>query len=443
MALLGAPSARRSGLLGPGIQQAAARSSESVAQVLKDDQGGRLPVAIGLLLFALLLPTEMSLNLAGLRLTPYRIVLLTTFFSSIRTVRSGLVGRPILADKAIAAFGAWALFALLLREGPQRAIESGGIFIAESLGAYYLARAHVRDAADLIAVGKGLFVGMVILSLLAIPEMLTGQRIVHDVAGAIFGGRQDTLVEGRLGLSRAYGPFDHPILYGTFCAAAFSLSRVLSGRRPDLVKDTGRSALVAFAALASLSSGCIMAVMFQAGLATYGAVLRQVASRWKLLTAACLGAYALISALSDRSGLKAVLWYVTLSRDTAAYRIMIWEHAGENIWRHPLVGIGLENWIRPTWMPESVDSFWLVLSLSYGLPAVALLAVACLWLMARVGRRPLGCLAERRLRSAWCLTFAALLFTGFTVHYWNNVFVLFFFMLGCGGWMARDAEQGA
>lgn len=433
MSLLGASAPGRS-LLSPSaaILEAPRPSTREEATV----EGGRAPWVLVLLVLALLLPTELSLNLGGLRLTPYRIVLLWTFLPTI-TGLGAVVGRLHLADRALIGFCGWALIALLLRDGPVRMVESGGIFLVESLGAYLLARRYVRSAADLLAVARLLFLAMVVLALVAIPESLTGERFVHDIAGGLFGNRPPMEVEGRLGLERAYGPFDHPILYGTFCAAGFSLSRVASGAWPNPVKDLGRAGIVALAALASLSSGCIMAVLLQMGLASYSALLRGFAARWKLLSAVLISGYCLVSLVSDRSGLKAILWYVTLSRDTAAYRIMIWDHAGENISRHPLLGIGVENWVRPSWMPESVDSFWLVLTLNFGLPAVAMLVVGVVWLLFRAGRAQ-GGLAERRLRSAWCMTFAALLFTGFTVHYWNNMFVLFFFLLGCGGWFADD-----
>lgn len=401
----------------------------------------KVPLIPGCLLFALLLPTEMSFQVGSLRLSPYRVVLLLALVPTMLKLFQGKAGPLQLTDKALLLFCLWAALAFALRDGPGRALESGGIFFLESFGAYAIARVHVRNVETFRRVASWLVVGVALLAMLAIPEMLTGKRLVHDVFGAIFGGRQDTLVEGRMGLSRAYGPFDHPILYGTFCAAAFSIAwGTWSGWRGRLPMRFARVGLVCLAVCASLSSGCIMAVMLQAVLLAYRRATACICARWKLLSAVLLLAYTAVSMFSNRSGLKAILWYVTLSRETAAYRIMIWENATDNIVRYPLLGIGKEHWVRPSWMPESVDSFWLVLSLDCGLPGVAFLTTGVVWLIVRVGRSVKSNQHLASIRLAWVFTMIALLFTGFTVHYWNNVFVLFFMLLGLGAWMGAPPE---
>ncbi len=49
-------------------------------------------------------------------------------------------------------------------------------------------------------------------------------HILHDGLAAISGGAPAPFIDPRMGLERTFGPFDHPILYGVFSAAAFSLA---------------------------------------------------------------------------------------------------------------------------------------------------------------------------------------------------------------------------
>ena len=388
------------------------------------------------LVLALVLPTELSLYLGPLRLTPYRLVLLPVFVGLLSGILSGRVGRLLVADRCIMAFAAWAVMATAVTQGPASALESGGILVVESLGAYLVGRTFVRSEADMRRFAGLLALVVCVLTVIVLPELITGKHLVHDVFGALTGRRQPTPVEGRFGLWRSYGPFDHPILHGSFCATAFGMAFCLrSGRR------MARGLMIALGAFSSLSSACLMALFLQVGLLLYGRVTRALRQRWALLGLALLGAYTAISVLSSRSGLKALLWYLTFDRHTASYRIQIWEHGMANVAANPLFGLGDASWDRPSWMAESVDAFWLQLALTYGAPAPLLLIVASVLLLRGAGRCRVLDEAGRLLRDGWAVTLVALLFVGFTVHYWNNMFVLFFLMLGAGAWMTDPAGR--
>jgi hypothetical protein len=64
-----------------------------------------------------------------------------------------------------------------------------------------------------------------------IPEALTGIHILHDGISGAVGGPMAPFIEPRMGLERTFGPFDHPILYGVFCASAFSLAYFVVAER--------------------------------------------------------------------------------------------------------------------------------------------------------------------------------------------------------------------
>jgi O-antigen ligase len=290
---------------------------------------------------------------------------------------------------------------------------------------------------------KAMTVLMMVLLAAGLPETLSGQHLTHDIFG-VLGNRPSTEVEGRFGMARAYASFDHPILFGSF--AGMWLALLWDARRGDgLVRRAGRGALVVATTFCSLSSGCLMAIFLQGALIAYRQVTRWLPGRWLLLVSVILAGYGAVSAASSRSGLKVLLWYLTFDRHTASYRIGIWEHATDDVARSPLFGVGVENWERPDWMAQSIDSFWLVLSMNYGLVAVGALALAVITQIRGVARAPKGDADLQRLRLSWTFSMVALCLVGFTVHFWNNVFCAFFFILGCGGALANThaSPEGA
>lgn len=422
----------------PGTTRIAAASDRAPVATAAEVEAAGSSRSIWLWAFPLViaLPTELSLNLGGLRLTPYRIVLLACFFPSLLQVLQGEQVKRRAADLWATLFGLWAVLAFAIRNGPVQAIESGGILIAESLGAYLLARAAVRSVSDLRRFLKAMTVLMMVLLAAGLPETLSGQHLTHDIFG-VLGNRPSTEVEGRFGMARAYASFDHPILFGSF--AGMWLALLWDARRGDgLVRRAGRGALVVATTFCSLSSGCLMAIFLQGALIAYRQVTRWLPGRWLLLVSVILAGYGAVSAASSRSGLKVLLWYLTFDRHTASYRIGIWEHATDDVARSPLFGVGVENWERPDWMAQSIDSFWLVLSMNYGLVAVGALALAVIAQIRAVAGAPKGDPDLQRLRLSWTFSMVALCLVGFTVHFWNNVFCAFFFILGCGGALASS-----
>ena len=106
----------------------------------------------------------------------------------------------------------------MYHEGGQPGLVYGGSQALESLGGYLVARAWVRNEADLRATLRALGWAIFVAALIALPETLLGQIFTHDLLRAITGYYHPIGIEQRLGLTRAYGVFDHPIHYGTFCA---------------------------------------------------------------------------------------------------------------------------------------------------------------------------------------------------------------------------------
>jgi len=195
----------------------------------KKNKSGRLPLPVKLFVFALAFPPELSVELAGLRLSAYRIVILIFLIPSL--IRLGkkhnghrLLAKPLPVDWLILAHAVWALLALIANEGFGQGVESGGIYLLEATGSYLLARAYIRDANDFQNLSKLMLRLVAVLLVFAVAESVTGIHAIRDIFRAVLGGSTLPYIEPRLGLHRAFTSFDHPILYGIFCASAFGMA---------------------------------------------------------------------------------------------------------------------------------------------------------------------------------------------------------------------------
>jgi hypothetical protein len=388
---------------------------------------------VWLFVVGLVLPVESSVMIGDLRLSPYRAILILAVIPVVYRFLTGQAHGVRLPDVLMLAHTFWAVGALFLVHG-DAAIEPAGIYALEATVPYFLARTYIRSAADFEAFAR---VMAVVIALL-IP-WAAYESISHHILR-----NPPTQYPPRWGLSRAYGPFEHPILYGTFCAAMFGITfYALKGR----VQPSGRllrAGGVLAATFFSLSAGPLTALMAQVGLAGWNWLMRRVRHRWLVLAGLFAGAWTVVSLLSTRTPIHVFIWYFTFDRGTSYMRILIWEYGSANVVAHPVFGIGMNDWARPDWMPPSVDNFWLVIAMRYGVPAVAFLLLAMLWMCFKVGRnKQLEDPHARNCRLGWMFSLIGLIVAGSTVHYWNATFCLFMFLLGAGAWMTRPAPAAS
>ena len=135
--------------------------------------------------------------------------------------------------------------------------------------------------------------------------------------------------------------------------------------------------------------------------------------------------------------------YATFSAETAYWRGLIFEYGMQNVWAHPLFGLGMGDWARPEFMhTSSVDNFWLLITMRYGIMAFILMVIGYFVPLFRIMFRDFSLdplLAQIRL--AWVFTFLGLSFTLVTVHIWSNIFSFVFFMFGSGMWLLQASPQ--
>ncbi len=394
------------------------------------------PVPIVIFLFAMMLPTAVSVNLGGLRLSAYRVVLILMFLPMFFQLISGRRGRMHVFDMLVLAHCGWALLALIKWGGLARGIESGGIYSVECAGAYLMGRLYVRTYEDFVGVAR-VYVGLVLATLVfTIPEALSGIHILHDGIAAAFGGPKAAFIEQRMGIERAFGPFDHPILYGVFSASAFSMAYfVVAERRLMNLGGMAKAGGVVLAAFISASGGPYTVLMMQGFVAAWERALGKMHGRWAALFSLFAIVYMGIDLLSNRTPFHVFVEYLTFSKESAYNRILIFEYGSAEVARHPLFGIGLGDWTRPVWMSDSMDNFWLITAVRYGLPAFLFQVGLLLGLVWVVGQRKNLPMEWRRARHAWAFTLFGIGVAAATVHLWNALFVLFFFLIGLGAWL--------
>jgi hypothetical protein len=108
-----------------------------------------------------------------------------------------------------------------------------------------------------------------------------------------------------------------------------------------------------------------------------------------------------------------------------------------------LLGIGLGEWVRAPWMSASMDNFWLVVAVRYGLPAFFFLAAAILLIVIRAARQKNVTPEWESCRMGWIVTIAGTAIGVCTVHLWNNTFGFFMFVVGAGAWLMDRPKPAA
>jgi len=375
------------------------------------------------------------IELGSLKLTPYRIVLIVAFVPCLVALVSGKLGRVRLVDICVLLYGVWCMIALTALHGVQPALQTGGVLFLETSGAYLMARRYIRSADDFYALVRMLFLIVVVLLPFALIETLTGHGVLLEALSHVFPTVTEVHMPPRAGFSRAQSIFDHPILMGVCCGSVFSLAHMVLGRGEPMGKRWLRTATVAFTVVLSLSSCPLSGLTVQTLLMGWNWLLRSFAGRWKLLVGLISAAVLAIQLFAHRPLLTILYQDFAFDAESAMFRVLIWNYGTQSVVHNPLFGVGLGRWERPSWMPPSIDMFWLYNAITYGLPACLLmLAAFFLVVLGAAFRRGLD--ARRGdYRTAYVISMTAIFVEGWMVHYWNGALVLVLILMGSGVWL--------
>ena len=391
------------------------------------------PVVLILYVVSLILPLQ--LQIGPLALPPFRLVLFFAFVPLLIGLFSGRYGKVLLVDWLFILHVLWAS-ASVAYNNPARALEHGGSLAVEFLGGYLLARSQIRDKESFFTLVKYLLLAILFTLPFAMVEAETGKRVlIRLFDGMGLPTIEEIRVERRMGLARVQGPFDHPIHYGLFGSLAVSLIFLGMKERTGFILRAIGSGLAVLAVFLSLSSGAILAVAMQVMLTGWSVVTFWLKRKWMWFFILAGIGYVMIDLVSNRTPIDVIMTYATFSPHNAYYRANTNFYAWQNITAHPILGIGLNPWQRPSWLTSSIDNFWMATGVRYGLVGLAPLVCGYVYGIVRVGFARLTDPDDLAIRQAWMITFGGLLFTLTTVHIWANLYSFVFCFFGSGMWL--------
>lgn len=385
-------------------------------------------------LLVLAAPPELQFNLGSLVLSPQRVFLLIAIVPALsRVVSDPRLGLRV-PDVLMIVHVLWAWIAVAKVHGLEFSVQPGGIYVVELFGSYVLGRALMSSMSNMACFAKRQLQIICILALFTIPEALTHRHYLRELFGMVFGGAGGLGgVDRRLGMTRAFGTFDHPILYGVFCASAIGFAWYLAPTPHKLGwPRIRRAGTVIVAAFVSVSSGPLVACTAQIGIILWDVATRGIQKRWWMLLSSVGFVFVMLESLSNRGALTVFISYLTFNPTTGYNRKMIWQWGMAEVRQNPIFGIGFNAWTTPPrwWHGDSVDAFWLLTGMRYGLPGALSLITICLLTAVQVTR-----VRDPRLKPiamAWLVSFIGLSIAAVAVHFWGSVFMLFSFLLGFG-----------
>ncbi len=372
----------------------------------------------------MLLPEELSLSVGNLRLTVTRIILILV--SPYLCVRLAIMMRRpdfrlALSDVYVPLAGLWMLVSVGVMQGAEMAT-SAGIQTLEFSITYLATRALVRRDDDVLVVIRASCICTSIVGLLSLLDSMSGSFVVHDWFGAFTGYVRLAQMDFRFGHLRASGTLEHPILLGTVCTLAI----LLSGAMQPWMRWPVRLCCLLGLTL-SVSAGPIGGLLLGLALMAYGRMLRWIRQKWRLLGAA-VGTAILLQVLVSRNPV-GPLTDLTFDPASAYYRTLIWHYGTMSVMQSPIFGIGLyTEWYREEWMSKSVDAFWLMSAMNFGIPGVILIALGwispCLWPAKRTYKDPTLPVPQSHLRLVLNIAMVVIVYIGFTVHLWGPTAML-------------------
>jgi hypothetical protein len=383
-----------------------------------------IPLILTLLLCALAVPEEVSFYIFGLRLTVARLICLllapVVVVKGLQKISTGQY-KFVPSDLFIALAGFWLIYAPANVDDVASAFNHAGPTVLEFGASYLATRILLREHGQAVSFAGSLCKVIAVIALLGALDPVTDHRFVHDWAGELFAPLHSIVSWDdayRLGLLRAGGPIEHPILYGFICAIGclIAMSVPIRGRTFAIV-------CCALGTMLALSSAPIQVLLMGSGLVLYDALLSKVAHRWSIFKV--IGIITIASAfLISSNPIGFIITNLTFSPQSGYYREWTWAMVGLYVSQSPWYGLGFGP--LPDEINHSIDSLWLILSIQAGYPAALFVGLTI------VGASPIGTRgrkadltpAESKLATTVGIVLFLTVYIAFTVHIWGSIWIL-------------------
>ncbi len=401
------------------------------------DEATPLPLALKLILLSVFLPEGLSFFVFGLRLTVSRVILLALAPSLFLRLGQKLsTGRYVFvaSDLFIALAAVWMFVGPSVTGGFGDALAHSGPIVLEYLIAYMATRLLLTSHGQALAFIGFLCLAISIVVLDALLDTLTGRYFTRELVSQITGFQKAGHLadEIRFGLLRAAGPIEHPIIFGFTSAIGLLFAAWI-----DIRRRVYCAASCALGVVIGFSSAPQQGAIMGFGLLLYGQMAAGMSRRWLLIVGVSATVLLAIYFSTD-TPFGHIIELVTLDPQTGYYRLYVWNIMGPIVLNNPYFGVILDQLDVQT----TIDSLWLVLSLSYGIPCAVLTALAMIGSCHRPTDLPRAHLtrSESRIGTVLGVVIFLVMFEGFTVHFWGSIWILVSLLIGL---RAHLGELGA
>ena len=386
--------------------------------------------------FLLSLLVPVIIPVGQIDLQPHRIVILLSMPFFLGRLFTGKVGKVTKIDYLGLFGGLWCALAYTLSY--PYSSKGGGVmgtaqfafsFFFELYGGFLIARVGIRNGRDLRRVTLFMFFCTMAALPLAAIEAFTHKAFLMELLG------RKPAFDTRFGMRRAQVVFGHPILYGAFVSSAVGLVWYTNRVNAILGGRILRSILIFFALFFSLSMGAILSFMVQSGSIIYENSFKKIEKRWTLLIIGIIAMYFGVDLLTNSNPFSIFVRYMTFNHQASYIRVLTFQYGMDIIYARPFFGFGSARWTRPPGFPSSVDNFWLLTAMQFGLPAFFALATATALIMRRLALKSLSDPLDISCRAAVLTAMGGIVLAGGTLHYWQNMLSFVMFMFGSGIWL--------
>lgn len=412
------------------------------APALEEVQKASPAAKILIVLFMLTLCLPFSGRVGALRLAPSTFYLLLAFlpFCWVWLIRRRK--SLCLPDLCMWLFWLWASAALVIGGGLAPNIEPIGLHLLQSVGGYAAGRVLVSNAASMRFMIRTALGALVLATPFVLVEFLGSRPLILEMASKIAPTLPTVNMSPRLGFHRVQAFLEHPILYGIFSASLFSLV-VVGLRRGRPMARWSWGFVPILNAIVSLSTGALLSLNMQFGLLLWNRVFVRHRRRWYVLAAACVVGYVVLDILTVRTPFHTFVRYATFNSGSSYNRILIWEYGTAVVAANPWFGIGIGEWDRPSFMSSSMDNFWLVQAVRYGIPALVLIAAIPISIILRSRNHDDAPEATRQLMLAGNVALVSTVVAIVSVHIWNATYIWLTFLMGACVWYTQRSRNPA
>jgi hypothetical protein len=383
-----------------------------------------IPLALALIAITTFFPEELSFYIVGLRFTATRLIFI--MLTPVLIVRLGQkisTGRYrfVLSDLLIVLAGIWMIYAPANIEGLTESLNHSGPIALEFCIGYLAARVLLSEHGQAVSFANLLCRVIAIVGVLALLDPLTGRYLMHELAGDLTGYTKHVNWEDayRMGMLRAFGPVEHPILLAFICVTGLLIAMSVPVRS-RLVVMLACSLGAAFAFSSAPLQGLIMGL----ALLLYD---RMVGAPFRWFALVAIGAVAIATAfLVSNSPVGFIISHMTFDPSSGYYRVWTWASVIDAVSMSPWYGLGFGPYPDALEINHSIDSLWLVAAIQFGVPGSILIALT---MIGAVSLRVTGAqvnltAAESRLGTTLGIVIFLIIFLSFTVDLWGTTWIL-------------------